>query len=125
MKNEEKAINILQQFGIIAKDLEDERRSVVIEHCKNHMDYNMLLEMAQWKDEQFKQEKDELIKRANEAANNSHENGAAWMKEQTIEKAANWLEEHTTEYASFDDDRKADWENKMDFIEDFKQAMEE
>lgn len=67
---------------------------------------------------------DESFHFSNEEIYNGCLEMAVWKEQQMIQKAVEWLEEHTTEYASFDDDRKADWENKMNFIEDFKKYME-
>ena len=48
-----------------------------------------------------------------------------WKEHQMIDKACEWLKENTSCYASFDDDIISDKENKNNFINDFKQAMEE
>ena len=47
---------------------------------------------------------------------------AAWKEQQMYEKALWWLDKHVEEYASFDE-TKADWGNKLEFLEDFKHAM--
>lgn len=85
------------------------------------------LEIAEWKDQQFSIERKQLIEKANQAVTQSFENGAIFKKKDMIDKACEWLKNNTISVtndtctymaSSYDISKK-------EFIEDFKQAMEE
>lgn len=116
MTSEEKIIEILDKhFGYHVTQGSDEW------YTRNYQNrFADLQEMAEWKDEQFSI----LIKKCNEAVNESHESGAVWMKERLIEKAVKWLEDNQSAYREYDESGFYH-EKSQHFIEDFKKAMEE
>ena len=53
MTNEEKTFSILQDIGLMSKELEGDYGKRAIEYTKEHLDYKLLMEMAAWKDAQL------------------------------------------------------------------------
>lgn len=87
MTNDEKmAHNIVKEVSTIPNLLEYEAMTL----CAT--------KMAECKDEQYKKEKQQLIKKANEAVNQGFENGAKFMKQQLIDKACEWINDNYFEY---------------------------
>ena len=61
MTNEEKTFSILQDIGLMSKELEGDYGKRAIEYTKEHLDYKLLMEMAAWKDEQLAQAIDKAL----------------------------------------------------------------
>ncbi|MBQ3945694.1 MAG: hypothetical protein II684_05205 [Treponema sp.] len=109
--NEEKA----RELAIISSKYIDDDGKEMYNVCVEAA----LQEMAQWKDQQFSIERKQLIEKANQAVTQSFENGAIFKKQEMIEKACRFLENNLSDF----------WQCKIydeiDFIKQFKQAMEE
>jgi hypothetical protein len=114
-ENEEKANEICCKYCTLRSFCKKKRQ------CEM---YKSVLKMAAWKDQQFAEERKELIAKrkelitkANHAVNDSHESGAQFMRERLIEKAAEWLEPIFKDLSGYS--------CGGDLVEDFKKAMKE
>lgn len=114
MKNEEKARDLTKCVWYPEK-------------CTEKDIQDMLLEMAEWKDEQFSIERKQLIEKSNQAVTQSFENGAIFKKQEMIKKACVFLENNIHDY--FDGDNEFAvcdcFLTKENFIEQLKKVMEE
>ena len=125
MTNEEKAREIANDDTLYGEDSDNNSK---IDEC-----YIAALEMARWKDEQYKEREEglrEIIDALEASLQKANDSGMYYFdqcniqKKQLIDKACEWLRRNMYEGTCDQILSKKPYPFMKDFIEEFRQAME-